>query len=276
MRPHWWLAGAVGVGLSAVIVGTLCYDHDVWQHFLMGALAPGSPTRRSGLVREEDVHGPLVPEDEEEEAALLARVPRGSAGSLRTMVRTASARFSRLLRLDELQFQRAQFVMAHGPDGMGGGKRPDTPKEKLRGIVLNLLLVSAVFLKILGGLLIVMAPIAAARTAGDRVPISLVAYGLLSLPAPFMLQIGAISWCLERLLDSVEWLALPVLLGATRALGISRREALGEDLDELEVIKRTKRVLLGLLILNIASSFMAVVMLANLVIMVRLSGVFSQ
>mmetsp|Transcript_37003 Transcript_37003/g.115195 ORF Transcript_37003/g.115195 Transcript_37003/m.115195 type:complete len:265 (-) Transcript_37003:102-896(-) len=264
MRPHWWLAGAVGVGLSAVIVGTLCYDHDVWQHFLMGALAPGSPTRRSGLVREEDVHGPLVPEDEEEEAALLARVPRGSAGSLRTMVRTASARFSRLLRLDELQFQRAQFVMAHGPDGMGGGKRPDTPKEKLRGIVLNLLLVSAVFLKILGGLLIVM------------VPISLVAYGLLSLPAPFMLQIGAISWCLERLLDSVEWLALPVLLGATRALGISRREALGEDLDELEVIKRTKRVLLGLLILNIASSFMAVVMLANLVIMVRLSGVFSQ
>mmetsp|Transcript_58908 Transcript_58908/g.117882 ORF Transcript_58908/g.117882 Transcript_58908/m.117882 type:complete len:263 (-) Transcript_58908:145-933(-) len=261
MRLHWWLVGATSGAVLASIAG-VCWQHSHWwPELLIRALAPGLPAGRGGLVREEDVYGPYVPEDEEEEAALLAQVPRGAGGILRVMAQTTSAQFSRWLRLEELQLRRPQRGHGSGPGGSGPGDA--APQEELRGFVHDLVFSVAVFLKVLGTLLLML------------VPTSLLAYGLLSLPIPFVLDGGLVSRFLEGCLAFVEWLALPPLLGATRLLGISRREALGEDVVGPEVVRRAKRAILGLLVLNVALSFLAVIALANVVLVVRASGVLS-
>jgi len=146
----------------------------------------------------------------------------------------------------------------------GGVKGREDSREAFRGLMHELLFATASSLKLLGGLLLLL------------VPSSLLAYGLLSLPLPPLRHVGLASQCLERCLGFLEWFALPALLGAARVLGISREEALGEDLDEPEFARRTKRVLLGLLALNVASSFLAVIALGALVLTVRTSGILDE
>lgn len=262
MRPRF--AGMASGAVLAAALGCWLRRGHPWPASLLAAWTARLPAAQRGLLREEDVYGPLVPEDAEDEAALLARVPRAPQGLVRLLVQVTSKKLSSLLRLEELQ-RRRRRRRAPGREQEGGGASQERRNEEaLRSLMYDMLFLAAVVLKLLGGLLLLL------------VPTTLLAYGFLSLPAPLALHTEFGIGLFDAFLRPLEWLAVPPLLGAARLAGIPRGEALGEGSPEPEFARRAKRVLLGLVVLNVGSSLLAVVALAQVVLTVRISGILEE
>lgn len=243
--PPWWPAA---VAAAAVLVALSCGG---WRRH--GAWA-SSPTR---LVREEDLHRPLIDSFDEEEKTLLAKLPKGPGGLLRLLLRSGTGKLSQWLRLDELQEHRWKKPGRH--------RVPEGPRMVLR----ESLLTTAAILRLMGCLLPML------------VLLTLLAYWILSVPGMLPAHnsgpvAASMDAALRYGLGLIEWIVLPLLLVAARVLRISREEALGEERGAAgatpEMAVRVKRALLGLLVLNVLSSFAAALALACLVAMVRLAG----
>lgn len=251
-----WLAGAAALAVLLVVVGRS------WPQRLLGGVAIPQ-----GLVTEEDVYGHGVPDGPEEEEAVLLAARRhrpgfglgaaadgtaAAVGPLRRLCAALSNRLSRWLRLDELQRgpRRRRGMPAGSAENLEGTREP----------IHEALLIVAICLKLVGALLAAL------------VPSAVVAYWLLSQPLALPRHLGPAVALLDGPLAALEKPALPVLVAAGRALGLGRAEVLGEDSSGPEVLRRAKRVLLALLVVNVGASAAAALSLAVLVLAVRLAG----
>lgn len=259
MRPQWLAAVAGGAALVA-IVGCSWRQSSSWPHHLAWfSSGSGQLLSASRLVHEEDIRGPSI-SDDDEDVALLARMPRGASGWCRAIVRRASQKLSQWLRIEELQRRRPRRRRS-ATDKNGENDIAPVPVDTFQHFVQESLLVTAMVLKLMGALLPVLTIL------------TLLEYWVLSIPGQLQLQpLTFDMFFVDVVVERLEWLVLPALLLAARIFRIPKREALGEDVAGPESMKRMKRVLLGVLVLVVLSSLMAVVALALFVLVVRLTG----
>jgi len=257
MRARWALAGAAVAAALAL---------QSWRH--RSLLSPRWPP--GGLVREDALgHGGAEGSGEEDDGEDLPLPPPGlwvashglSGGSVATvvvgLVRAVSGRLSGLLRLRELQ--EASATIASTGD-------PSSHLSDVRALVQETLLFVAEALRLVGLLNLVL------------VPTSVLAYWLLSLPFGFPPEFRGVAQALHLALRPLDRRLFRVLLFAARAVGLPQSEVLGEEDDTHspdQIFKSAKRVLLGLLVVDVGASLAAAVSLAALVVTLRVTGILA-
>lgn len=294
-------AGAVVLACLAALLGIstawpwgVLFEYIFARTAAAGVLAPTTiGTLAPRLVREED----LRPADKEDALEKLGRLPTlvAPAGGVDPpgvdrgagFTTQLSSWMSAWLRIDELRRDlqypggwRGNRDLAPTEESAGtgpqedsdAGARPVMPSppilaepitvDELRKLVRRSLLFVAVALKAAGGLLLVI------------VPMTCFAYGVLDflyLEQRVLLPqrlLGFLMRPLDRLLR-------PLLVTTARVFGLDQTEVLCERGDSPEGSKCAKRVLLGLMVLNVLASGLAMLALAVLVFLVRALGILA-
>eukprot|EP00747_Dinoflagellata_sp_TGD_P165517 gnl/TRDRNA2_/TRDRNA2_186874_c0_seq1.p1 gnl/TRDRNA2_/TRDRNA2_186874_c0~~gnl/TRDRNA2_/TRDRNA2_186874_c0_seq1.p1 ORF type:complete len:316 (+),score=44.00 gnl/TRDRNA2_/TRDRNA2_186874_c0_seq1:11-958(+) len=264
----WPLLCALGAVTWAAVIGELWLN---WQPWLTSFAGPSSRAPLLGLVQVEDVLGPEAPDYGEADA--LARVTDSSPA--RSLFTGLSDALSALLRLPQLRQQLAlqaeELLIANGRAKGDAGDDPEhLPVDDIRVLVQKSLLRVALALKLMGFSLVLL------------LPMSIAAYWLLRIqPHVVPSHFQPIFRLFDSALTPPDQLLKPVLLSAARVFGLSNGYVLCEESDDLadgivqQVSKRAQRVLLALLVLNVAASALAVLALACLVAVVRGSGIMN-
>jgi hypothetical protein len=243
------LAGSASAVLVCLLASHIAFGRSHWPTSSFGA-SPWQPTSLNprGLVREEELRGESVPD--EEELALRARLPNGVFDLFLLLERGVFEKITSMPRLVDddkaLLLDRAQFT------------------TELKVHVEEMLLLLKLGIQLLGVLLSIL------------VPLTITAYALLNQPfhiptPPIFLRVADL---LSFALMPLDRLFSPLLRLVVRVTGLAGElDPLLDGDDGCELINKAKRILLGLLVLNVIVSLVTFLVLALFVGIVRCSGI---
>mmetsp|Transcript_45709 Transcript_45709/g.106094 ORF Transcript_45709/g.106094 Transcript_45709/m.106094 type:complete len:254 (-) Transcript_45709:4-765(-) len=210
-----------------------------------------------GLVREEDVHPLAADAIDPDDAEFLKQLPKGPVDMLLRLAISVFARswfFAHVQppsRKCELDCTLPHCKAAAGATTTHGLNEP--PQQALEDLLIHI----HNSVTLMGFLLLVI------------VPATILLYSLLNREMhwpPHLRRMGsAIAW----LLTPLDFLLTPILIRAASLLRLRRNDVLSEDVRGPEVVRRARRVLLGLVLLNVLSSAIAMCVLLLFVFIVR-------
>lgn len=204
----------------------------------------------SGIVTAEDIGLDQAPDADDD--LLRSHLPQGPMGLFGVLAGSTSEWVSSSLGLAEVR--RAQR-RSGGDEGTSAALF-----DVYRSYVEHSVVLLSVIVRIIGLLLSLV------------IPLSLTAYCMLSEPFNLVLHQGAMGNQLSAMLAPLDKIVSPLLIAVARLLGLAQHEVLCQGGLGPECSKRARRVLLGIILVNVAASAAAVFALACFVVAVRISS----
>jgi len=206
-----------------------------------------------GLVREEDVYGPGVIDPEDVE--FFSRLPTGPVKYIFTLARPLFMRpWSRALCSHASS--RIEGTCTQSAPLLGGQLAASEATFALE----DALVFIEGSLTLMGILLLAI------------VPSTICLYTLLERDIQWPVQLRHVGSAFQLALAPLDWALSPMLAQVASLLGYPRSDVRSENIHGPEVVKRARRVLLGLVLLNVFASASALLAILCLVFVVKAEG----
>jgi hypothetical protein len=209
-----------------------------------------------GLIRDDFVYD--TSGTDEEELTLRAKLPSSPHGFLLLLVKGLTENASNLARL------LSRLPQAISSEALPHQDSNDMAVDEFRVLLDEFVLLMGLAVNIMGASLVILLPMLLLVHCMSNQ----------SLRIPALPLFSRVIEAMDLVLMPLDCFFSPLLQSTAKRLGILDEELFGEE-SAIQEWNRLKRVLLGLLVLNVAASIVTLVLLAIFVAMIRCVGILN-